>query len=349
MDILGIGNALLDIYSFSDDETALYLGLHPNHAVHVSPERLDELLLAVPNPIYVSGGSASNALKASSALGLSCAFIGCTGTEDRECDRWSSLFRDDLASYGIECLTENRTDTSGRCLVIHMPGSMKAIACAPGAAPLLKPEQIDSTLVSQSRMVLVDGQILRNESVFARISGLCREFGVPLAIDISAPDIAHAFGKDLLDVFDANDCILFVNQDEATILAGQIRDQVPGNSGSSSQEECVSKIFSFYTAKKQAFPCIVMKKAGDGATVWTGGAVYEETAQTVDHPLDDTGAGDVFAGAFLAAFLQKLPIHDILRIANAAAREKLFVPGTRLDRYFFLGLREEIGKQGTRI
>ena len=97
MDILGIGNALLDIFWFSDDESALALGLHPNKSAHMESGRLDELLLAVQAPIFVSGGSASNSVKTAAALGIDTAFIGCTGTEDRETDRWARLFTEDLA------------------------------------------------------------------------------------------------------------------------------------------------------------------------------------------------------------------------------------------------------------
>ena len=139
MDILGIGNALIDIFCFSDDETALSLGLHPNQAIHVTSERLDELLLAVPSRISVSGGSASNTVKAAAALGASCAFVGCVGTEDRERDLWGQIFARELLSFGVQCVLENRTETSGRCLVLHMPGGLKSIACAPGAAPTLHP------------------------------------------------------------------------------------------------------------------------------------------------------------------------------------------------------------------
>ena len=343
MDILGIGNALVDIFSFSDDETALALGLHPNHASHMEPSRLDELLLAVQSPIYVAGGTAANALKAASALGLSCAFVGCTGTEDRESDRWARIFRAELAAFGVHALTESRSSTTGRCLVLHMPGAMKSIACAPGAAPSINKEQISEDFVASARVVFVDGQTLRNRDAFERISALCRERHIPLAVDVASVDIAREKCAELVRLLGDNDCILFLNENEAITLAIALEQTVPGDRGFLSEEECVDTVFSFYTRKEGYFPCIVMKLAEKGARLWSGGKAYEAPTEPVMHVLDDTGAGDVFAGAFLAACLQAIPPAESLSFANRAARECLSVPGTRLDCELFARLGTEIG------
>lgn len=343
MDILGIGNALVDIFSFSDDETALALGLHPNHASHMEPGRLDELLIAVQSPIYVAGGTAANALKAASALGLSCAFVGCTGTEDRESDRWARMFCAELASFGVKALTESRSSTTGRCLVLHMPGTMKSIACAPGAAPSIKTEQITEELVASARVVFVDGQTLRNRDAFERISALCRERRVPLAVDVASTDIARGKSAEIARLFGDNDCILFLNEDEAVALAVALEPTVPGDRGILSEKACVEAVFSFYTRKTGYFPCIVMKLGEKGARLWSGGKAYEAPIDPVTNVIDDTGAGDVFAGAFLAAYLQSIPQAESLSFANRAARECLTIPGTRLDCDGFARLGTGIG------
>jgi len=61
-----------------------------------------------------------------------------------------------------------------------------------------------------------------------------------------------------------------------------------------------------------------------------------------DPVLDDTGAGDAFNGAFLAARLKNLPLADCLEFANAAARTTLSVPGSRFDRDAFSGLARKL-------
>jgi len=342
MDILGIGNALIDIFCFSDDETALSLGLHPNQAIHVTSERLDELLLAVPSRISVSGGSASNSVKAAAALGASCAFIGCVGTEDRERDIWGHIFAKELKAFGVQCVLENRKETSGRCLVIHMPGGLKSIACAPGAAPTIHPDQIAPDLLTRAKIVHLDGQVLRNAAVTDRIISLCKEHDILLTIDGASSDIISTYTDKIHDILMHLNCILFLNDNEALTLAKSLEEGTAStDTGLQTADEYIDTVLSFLAPKKRHFPCIVQKKGQNGAKAWMEGEVYEAPTDGIANPLDDTGAGDTFDGAFLAAWLNKATLVKCLAFGNSAAREVLMVPGTRLDEQCFASLRKD--------
>jgi sugar/nucleoside kinase (ribokinase family) len=340
MDILGIGNALLDIFGFSDEDLALSLGLHPNRGTHVSPERLDELLLAIPNPIFVSGGTAANALKASAALGLDCAFVGCVGTEDREDDRWARLFTEDLSGARVQAILERRTIPTGRCLVIHMPGGMKSIACSPGAAPKINAEQITAELISKARQVFVDGQILRNPDVFASVDKLCRDTGVPLAVDVASADIARDKSAVIERLLAKSGATVFLNEDEGRALASALERTVPSDLSALSPDERCDVIFSHCVQAGPGKATIIVKLAERGVRCWSAEGKTEIEAEAVDHPLDDTGAGDTFAGAFLAARLRGLCLAECLETANLAARASLFAPGTRLETDSFDALKK---------
>jgi len=344
MDILGIGNALLDIFSFSDEDLALRLALHPNRAAHVAPERLDELLLAVPNPIFVSGGTAGNALKAARLLGLSCAFVGCVGTEDREDDRWASLFASDLEASGVSLALERRTRATGRCLVIHMPGGMKSIACSPGAAPTIDPEQITQSLIKSASQIFVDGQTIRNREVFEKIERLCRELAVPLAVDVASADIARGECAAIARILSESGATVFLNEDEAFTLAAALEPTVPKGGKRRDAEETADAVFSFYARSGAGTATIVMKRGEHGARCWTAAGRDEAATEAVGIPLDDTGAGDVFAGAFLAARLAGLPTARSLEAGNEAARACISVPGSRLDPEAFASLHARLDR-----
>ncbi len=341
MDILGIGNALLDIFCFSDDEIALSFGLHPNHAAHVAPDRLDEILLAVRSPVFVSGGSASNAVKAASALGAKTAFIGCTGTNDRENDEWAYLFRADLESYGVECHLEKKNKPTGRCLVIHMPGNLKSIACSPGAAIDLHTDQLTEALITEAKTVLVDGQIMRNRELCDRISEMCAARSIPIALDIASCDIARQYSAETKELLARNDTILFMNEDETIALAEELAGEM--TSHTDNPVDKADAVFSYLTAGRGDFPCIIEKRGEKGARAWRNGCCIEAQTIPADRFLDDTGAGDVFAGAFLRAFLTGLTLAGSLEFANSAAGLKLHSPGTRLDREHFTALAKTLG------
>ncbi len=344
MDILGIGNALLDIFSFSDEDIALALGLHPNRSSHVPPERLDELLIAVPTPIPVSGGCVPNALKAASFLGLECAAVGCVGTEDREDDRWARSFMDDLAESGVRTILERRTKPTGRCLVLHMPGGMKSVACAPGAAPTLDAGQIDDALVSRARTVFVDGQTLRNRDVFEKITRACRVSKVPLAIDVAAADIVREKSAVIERLLAESGATVFLNEDEARALAVSLEKTVPVDLSGYAPNERADMVFSHYARSGSGTACIVVKRGERGAECWTAKGKTEAMTEPVRYPLDDTGAGDTFAGAFLAARLGCHSLAECLEAGNLAARACLSAPGTRLAKDDFAAIARRLSR-----
>jgi sugar/nucleoside kinase (ribokinase family) len=222
-----------------------------------------------------------------------------------------------------------------------MPGSLKAIACSPGAAPRLRIEQIQAETVTRSKLVLLDGQVLRNAEVTERVMTLCRENNVPLAVDIASTDIARTFSNTVLEMIVQNMCILFMNSDEALALAMALEQSVPGDRGIQIADDFVDSIFSFFARVATPFPCIIEKRGELGARAWSGGNRYE--AGTVPAPviLDDTGAGDTFAGAFLHAFIRNQDISRSLAFANRAAFLALRYPGSRLDREEFRLLGKE--------
>ena len=149
MRIAGIGNALLDLFWFPDTEAAPVLGLHPNSTVHTDPDRMDELLLGVPAPIQVSGGSAANALKAASLLGEDCVFFGCLGSFEREYDPWAKAFLADLSDYGVRpCAKE---EVSNRALPGHQHNGASPRSPAPPAL-LLPSGFIKSIAINTSRL-----------------------------------------------------------------------------------------------------------------------------------------------------------------------------------------------------
>ncbi len=337
MDIAGIGNALLDVFCFSDDEASLALGLHPNAAAHVSPERFEEILLGIPSPVFVSGGSASNSVKAAALLGKKTAFYGCVGSEEREPDRWASIFRDDLADCGVDCRLETRAGTTGRCLMVHMPGSLKAIACAPGAAPSFRDGQIGADDLASARVVLIDGQFLRDERHSGEVIALCRDVGASLALDIASADIATNRATYIANLLERESATLFMNEEEGEAFSRALFPEgVPGE-GKDFVDYAMGRL-----SAKSGGACIAQKRGPLGARIWIAGELVEAPTTPCEAPLDDTGAGDVFNGAFLSARLSGFSPKNALAFANEAARLSLSAPGSRLDAEAFAILRERL-------
>lgn len=352
-DILGIGNALLDIFWFSDEESALPLALHPNRAAHVTPKRLDEIVARIPNPVYSAGGSAANALKTARMLGASCLLIGCTGTAAGttpstaagDDDHWGSLFREEIARMGIESKIPRRNQPTGRCLVIHMPGSMTSIACAPGAAPGIDAAQITERDIASSRAVFFDGQLLRKEGLAVHTARLCATYNKPLALDIASTDMATRAAELIHAVSAETQLFLFMNQEEAAVLA-RAMDADPACAAESMYRKIAGRNTrgnsSSTGGKTGKLHAVIEKRGSLGAVLACGEGVFTIPGIQAGQMLDTTGCGDVFEGAWLHSVLCGLSYRDAAYIANRAASAKTAWPGSLLDHSVMDALAQEI-------
>ncbi|ULQ59282.1 PfkB family carbohydrate kinase [Brucepastera parasyntrophica] len=343
MDILGIGSLLLDGFLFLEDGQECAAELSFGKTEHVSPGEMDILLQKLPEPVYTAGGTVANALKAASLLGAETVLTGCLGGNGADFDEWGRRFESDIGSYGIHFIPEKREDPTGRCLVIYAPGKEKTIICAPSAAPRLSPGQIRPEQVSAAGIVLIDGFVLQNRPLADRISGLCRQYKTVLAIDMAAVFIAEQYAQEILRLIRENRCIIFMNEAESTAFAKAVSEtRKAGNNSFFPEKDIPDTVFRELGRTGENFPLIISKKGEKGARAWQSGSSCQAGTDPEKAPLDDTGAGDVFCGTFLSAFLRGMNPAEMLALSNRAARSVLTVPGSSLDRDFFSNLKNSL-------
>jgi ribokinase len=98
-----------------------------------------------------------------------------------------------------------------------------------------------------------------------------------------------------------NTDVLFANEAEMQKLTGHVE---PGRAAARLRESGVQTV--------------VVKLGASGSAVYTGREEMRVPAFDVA-AVDTTGAGDVFAGAFLAALQRRCGLREAARMANAAA------------------------------
>jgi sugar/nucleoside kinase (ribokinase family) len=66
-----------------------------------------------------------------------------------------------------------------------------------------------------------------------------------------------------------------------------------------------------------------------GAIAVRDGKITAVAAEPVDHIVDTTGAGDLFAAGFLSGYIEKRPMEECLTIGAVAAAEVISHYGAR--------------------
>ncbi|MEV7591324.1 PfkB family carbohydrate kinase [Streptomyces sp. NPDC089922] len=141
-----------------------------------------------------------------------------------------------------------------------------------------------------------------------------RARGVPVSVDPASAGFLAGLGPERFMEAAAGAEVLLPNADEARLLAG-----LPQSAG----------VARAAVALSRRVPLVVVTLGGEGALIAEGGRI---TAEVPAHPVeavDSTGAGDAFAGGFLAARLEGAGPAEAARRGCRAAAEAVTRPGAR--------------------
>jgi len=313
LDIVAIGNAIVDVIAQADDAFIASEGLSKGSMQLLFTTEEAEALYAKMGPgVEASGGSAANTIAGIAALGGKTGFIGQVAD-----DELGDVFRHDITALGVKFDTPARTGepASARCLILVTPDGERTMNTFLGASQHLPATALDTDLIESGAILYLEGYLWDPEE--------------PRAAMDKAIDIAHAAGRrvaftlsdgfcvdrhrdgfqELLD--DGRIDILFANEDEIKSL-NETQDF----------EAAVAA-----TAAKT--PILVVTRSEKGAIAVTNGQRVSVAAEPIDKVVDATGAGDQFAAGFLAGQAEGRSIEDSLTMGAVCAAEVIQHYGPR--------------------
>lgn len=306
MEIVGIGNALMDVIAFVDEEFAPSLGFHNNTTTHLDRPRLDSVLSLIPEPLMVAGGGAANTARVAALLGIKSTFLGSIGE-----DSLGERYRLDLKGDGVEVMARLSPRKTGVFLSLTRPDGGRTILVAPGAALDVSLEPPPAELFKKGAILYLEGFLLRDRDFFLACLEAARRADMDVAIDLASYGLVGVERGFLLEVVPEYASYLFANEDEFCALA-----DLPLEEG-----------LDFLA---DAGPAFVVKLAERGA-VYAQGNMRVESPVRAQSPLDSTGAGDAFAAGFLVGVAKGFPPERCLRLGNRIAEEVIRVPGLDVD------------------
>ena len=107
-DVVGLGNAIVDVVVRTDDAALAELGLAKGATTLIGADKASELRRYMEGGLQVSGGSAANTIAGLASLGGRGAFLGKVGG-----DALGRVFRDDIAAVGVEYRSPPAAEGSG--------------------------------------------------------------------------------------------------------------------------------------------------------------------------------------------------------------------------------------------
>ncbi len=313
LDVVAIGNAIVDVLARSDDAFLAQHALTKGGMQLIDADMAEALYADMPQAKEISGGSAANTLAGLAAFGKRCGFIG------QVCDdQLGAVFAHDVRALGV------RFDTpaipagdvpTARCLILVTPDAQRTMNTFLGASQYLPEEALDLDLIRSAGILYLEGYLWDPEQPRAAMRAAidaAREAGRKVAFTLSDNFVIDRHRGDFLDLIAQGQIdILFANEGEIRFLA-QIDNF----------DDAVASIAA-------QVPVLVTTCGEQGAIAVVDGVRYAAPAAPVAQIIDTTGAGDLFAAGFLAAHIDGRPVDQCLALGAAAAAEVISHWGAR--------------------
>lgn len=313
LDVLAIGNAIVDVIASADDDFLARVGIEKNSMGLLDDASTLRLYDRMGPAREISGGSAANTMAGVAALGGRAGFVGQVAQ-----DQLGAVFRHDIVAQGVEFTTPPLADhdaPTGRCLITVTPDAHRTMRTSAGAAHLLPPTALDRAQIEAAAILYIEGYMWGPTGARAAIEAamaIAHDAGRTIALTLSDPFCIASHFADFRALIDERRVdILFANEAEIKALAG------------------TDDIDAAIAATAAQTPLLVVTRGEHGAICVTDGWRYAVAAAPLEQIVDTTGAGDLFAAGFLFGHAQGRPIPQCLALGAICAAEIISHYGAR--------------------
>jgi sugar/nucleoside kinase (ribokinase family) len=311
-DVLGIGNAIVDVIARTEEDFLLKQGMHKGTMALIDEARAQAIYDAMGPAIETSGGSAANTIVGLASLGSRAAFIG--KVKDDELGR---TFAHDIRAAGATYTTPPAADgpSTARCYVLVTPDGERTMNTYLGAAQDLHPADIDAELVAASAVLYLEGYLWdpkNAKDAFVKAAKIAHEAERTVALSLSDAFCVDRWRAEFLQLMRSGTVdLIFANETELHSLY-QTSD------------------FEMAVAALRADVSVAVVTRSEKGCVVVGPEETEAVpAFPIERVVDTTGAGDLFAAGFLSGLARGADDRTCGRLGALAAAEVIGHLGAR--------------------
>ena len=288
LDVVGIGNAIVDVLTTTDDSLLKKLAFEKGSMTLIDEEKAKELYDITTNRIQKSGGSVANSLACISQLGGKAAFIGRVRN-----DKLGDIFTEEISRTGtiFKAPPSLVGPSTAQCLIFVTPDAQRTMCTYLGASVLLEPEDLDLSAVKEAKILYLEGYLWDNpaaKKAFIKAAEIAKNAGRKVALSLSDSFCVNRHRESFIKLLDNYIDILFANEDEIKSLYETSRIDL-----------AIEKL-----RNKCKIAAITMGK--NGSILISQGKEVTIEPFIFGEAIDTTGAGDLYAGGFLKGLSNNL-------------------------------------------
>ena len=307
--VIGIGNAIVDVFSPADDSFLELMGIEKGIMTLVEKERGELRYGAMKDRVQAPGGSVANTLSGLGNLGLTTGFIG--RVHD---DALGRFYAQTMATGGTDFVNAPVSGgdlPTSRSMIFVSPDGERSMNTYLGISSEIGPQDVSDDVAGRAEILFLEGYLYdkpQGKQAFERAARLCQDKGGKAGIALSDPFCVERHRGDFRRLVKDLDFVIGNEHEWASLYQTDLSTALEMAAADSGLIACT----------RSGHDVIVVR--GDEQAVVPVRRVI---------PVDATGAGDLFAAGFLYGIAtgQSLAICD--RMGCVAAAEVISHYGAR--------------------
>lgn len=312
-DVCSIGNAIIDVLAEAPESAVEEFGLNKGTMTLIDEARADYLTSVMLKRVEESGGSAGNTAVGLAGLGARSAYIGKV-KDDLLGKAFAESMRRSDVHYGTALATDG--PATARSLIFVTPDHQRTMNTFLGACVNLNPDDIDPEVIEGSAVTYLEGYLWDMDAAkaaFRKAIDLAHGAGRKVALSLSDPFCVERFREEFKALIENDVDILFANSDEICALYETDDYEI-------AREQVRGKV-----------EIAALTRGVKGSEIVTADATTPCPIVPVQHRVDTTGAGDLFAAGFLYGYTAGRDMQACALLGSAAAAAVIQIFGARLS------------------
>jgi len=311
--ILGIGNAIVDVFVKVDDNFLYKNKLVKGSMKLIENDEFETLKNIIKIEKIEAGGSVANTMAGIAYIGGNASFVGKINS-----DEFGKIYRESLKKINVNFSYVEKKENlpTGASIIFITPDSERTMCTFLGASSQLSKNDINENDVREYEIIFLEGYLWdkgSSEEMFKHIINLARKNNIKVAMSLS-------------DIF----CVSRHREDFFYLLKNDL-DILIGNENEINKLIQKENLLESIVELKKINKLIIITRSENGSVAILNNEITTCEGVKVEKVLDLTGAGDLFASGFFKEYLDDSNIKKCLNRGSELASKIIQKIGARLN------------------